>query len=352
MSINILEDYPSSPKYTSQNSFWQSDMWADILTHTRHAEVISYTNPHGSLLIERRKIWHHTTGLYILGIDGGLITSGILDDICRKIVSPSDLFIQIEPLSWISGWLQKAPFRRFLEPKTALLHLSNQTEERLFTNFSEKGRYNIRVAERRWLSVQWVIWDDICPYRLSTGGKEEQKTYTEIFFELLEETTKRDSFSHNTIPYYQIFLRTIEEGNAGWLLIATKDDILHAGGIFVYYQGQAIYYYGASPDQQEIRRDNGTYLLQWEAIKEAIHRKCSTYDFLGISSWAWDKLAGVTAFKMRFNPEKVHLPQETVIILKPFAFYPILFIQRIRRLLRSLKIRRLLPKNTYPKVTK
>ncbi len=79
-------------------------------------------------------------------------------------------------------------------------------------------------------------------------------------------------------------MRTLEQYNNGGLLLSLKDGTIHAAGIFVYYGQQAIYYYGASSNNPEIRRDNGTYLLQWEGIREALRRGCVEYDFLGISS--------------------------------------------------------------------
>ncbi len=102
----------------------------------------------------------------------------------------------------------------------------------------------------------------------------------------------------------------------------------------MYTENQGVYYYGASSNSQEIRRDHGTYLLQWTAIREAMRRGCDTYDFLGISSREDDKLAGVTTFKMRFHPEKVELPEEKVIILRPFLLYYLTSVNRIRKLFR------------------
>ena len=42
----------------------------------------------------------------------------------------------------------KAPFRRFIEPVTAILDLKTG-EEALLASFAEKGRYNIRLAQKR-----------------------------------------------------------------------------------------------------------------------------------------------------------------------------------------------------------
>lgn len=77
-----------------------------------------------------------------------------------------------------------------------------------------------------------------------------------------------------------------------------------------------------------------TYLLQWSAIQEGIKRGCETYDFLGISEDGTGKLAGVTEFKLRFNPEKVHLPAELVVIYKPHLLKLLQFLSKIRKLFR------------------
>lgn len=158
-----------------------------------------------------------------------------------------------------------------------------------------------------------------------------------MFFHLLEETTERDGFSHNSLSYYQTFLRVLESSQSGGLLLTHKDGILHAAGIFVYWNGEAIYYYGASSNQQDIRRDHGTYLLQWEAIKEAMRRGCRTYDFLGISSKEGDKLAGVTTFKMRFNPDRIILPKEQIILLRPFRTKILQTIKVVRKIFSIVK---------------
>lgn len=49
----------------------------------------------------------------------------------------------------------KAPFRRFIEPVTALLNLT-LPETELMASFAEKGRYNIRLAQKRGITTKWV----------------------------------------------------------------------------------------------------------------------------------------------------------------------------------------------------
>ncbi len=85
-----------------------------------------------------------------------MVTEGLLTHIKTSIASKQDLFLQIEPLEDIQGTggilnnktQNRAPFRRFIEPVTALLDLT-LPEEELLSSFAEKGRYNIRLAQKR-----------------------------------------------------------------------------------------------------------------------------------------------------------------------------------------------------------
>jgi lipid II:glycine glycyltransferase (peptidoglycan interpeptide bridge formation enzyme) len=64
----------------------------------------------------------------------------------------------------------------------------------------EKGRYNIRIAEKRGITIECV---DPAPTNIS------------IWMELLTETTLRDSFAQNSRKYYEVFLQNLSEGDAG-----------------------------------------------------------------------------------------------------------------------------------------
>ncbi len=320
---------PTDMIYKQKTSFWQSVLWADILRKTKQAEIIEIPSQWAKILLERRKIWGKYTGLYILWVDSAHIDVDFIDTIERNIRLTNDLFLQIEPLTPIQGTkASTAPFRRFIEPVTALLDLA-PPEAEIMAHFAEKWRYNIRLAQKRGVTTRWVKASEAC-----NEEWQKEKTYLEAFFNLLDETTKRDGFAHNSLAYYKHFVETLELHNAWGLLIAEKDGILHAAGIFAYWGDTAIYYYGASSSDTAIRRDMATYLLQWDAIREGIKRWCAVYDFLGISADGKGKLAGVTEFKLRFNPEKIYWPWEKVIIYKPFTLKALQCISRIRKMFR------------------
>ena len=100
---------------------------------------------------------------------------------------------------------------------------------------------------------------------------------------LLSDTTSRDGFAQNSRKYYEKFLSVLEADKSGGLLFAYFDSRVIAAGIFVYSGDTAIYYYGASSSDRELRKHMAPYLLQWEAIREARRRECRIYDFLGIA---------------------------------------------------------------------
>lgn len=90
-------------------------------------------------------------------------------------------------------------------------------------------------------------------------------------------------FFQNSQTYYEVFLSEISLSNKGWLLFAYYNEKPIAAGIFVYYEDQAIYYYGASVSDRDLRKHMAPYLIQWEALLEGKRRGCCSYDFLGIA---------------------------------------------------------------------
>ena len=68
-----------------------------------------------------------------------------------------------------------------------------------------KGRYNIKVAKKHDVQIQNVKYTDIYT--------PPQKSYGQIFFELLEQTTSRNDFSQNNQRYYQELCTTLGKKN-------------------------------------------------------------------------------------------------------------------------------------------
>jgi lipid II:glycine glycyltransferase (peptidoglycan interpeptide bridge formation enzyme) len=136
-------------------------------------------------------------GLFVLWFQWGLSTqqSNELKNICKL---EKALFIQIETnsynedtidLNWFTEWY----YKKFITPYTAVIDLTKDIEF-ILANMKPKGRYNIKLSDKKWVE-----------------GKIVEKTDSNIqdFFNLMNQTTSRDNFSWNTVDYYKNFLKTL-----------------------------------------------------------------------------------------------------------------------------------------------
>jgi len=172
-----------------------------------------------------------------------------------------------------------------------------ESEESLLAQMHQKGRYNIRVAQKHEITVKQS--DDI-----------------DAFYTLLGDTGTRDGFTIHPKLHYKAFLQHLR---GSFLLLAfTKDSKPIAGLLGVIWDKKGIYYYGAS--SYASRALMAPYLVQWEAMRHCKTRGCKTYDLLGIAPHSdqphpW---GGMSAFKEKFGGKIVTYPPEQQIVLRPW----------------------------------
>jgi peptidoglycan pentaglycine glycine transferase (the first glycine) len=175
------------------------------------------------------------------------------------------------------------------------------SEEEILKQMHEKGRYNIRLAEKRWVTVESVM---PTTHNIDT------------WMSLLHETTSRDGFAHNSRQYYEVFLEELRLSSSGGLIFAYYEGSVIAAMIMVYQPTYAIYYYWASKSNKDLRKHMAPYLLQWYAMRESKKRGIKLYDFLWIAdpNNKNDSLISVSEFKEKFGwyvsvlPQKFSLP--------------------------------------------
>lgn len=197
---------------------------------------------------------------------------------------------------------------------TNILDLTLSLDE-LLSQMKPKGRYNIKLAEKKGVVVKKGDIKDL-----------------DIFYSLLIETTKRDNFRPNPFEYYKSMLENLK--NSILLFAFHENDILSAG-IFTYTKNQSLYYYGASSN---IKRNlMSPYLLQWEAIKIGKERGCKYYDFMGIADPEnpKDQLINVTDFKLKFGGRIVRFNPSYHIVHNPFYYYLYKLGKNIVRIIRK-----------------
>ncbi len=96
-----------------------------------------------------------------------------------------------------------------------------------------------------------------------------------------------------------------------------------AAGVFIFYHATALYYYGASTSDPEMRKHMAPYMIQWEGIREWKMRGCHTYDFLWVSLPEDQNhhLAWVSGFKEKFGWNIIYVWGKSLFILSRWKYF-------------------------------
>ncbi|HEY3477231.1 MAG TPA: peptidoglycan bridge formation glycyltransferase FemA/FemB family protein, partial [Anaerolineales bacterium] len=206
------------------------------------------------------------------------------------------------------GWRYSSDQIQF--KNTVLIDLS-PSEEDLLARMKQKTRYNIRLAERKGVTLRIGTSSDL-----------------DMLYKMYAETSVRDGFVIRDEAYYQTVWRTFI-ANKPLPILSPQSSISKpqapipnlqspitnnqfpfaepliaevanepVAAIFVFYFAQRAYYvYGMSRDIH--REKMPSYLLQWEAIKRAKAKGCTVYDLWGAPEIfnESDSMWGVYRFK-------------------------------------------------------
>jgi len=286
-------------------------------------------NDYGPVFVEKRRVSLWEFGLFVIGLeweyDEDLQES--LEELCKE---EKCLFLQVEtidysmePLSFSKeenssvdsnkeNILNNKYYKKFIPPYTALIDLT-QSEAEILAAMKPKGRYNIKLARKKWVVVEQV---------------ESHLGNITKFHELMSETTTRNNFAWNSLKYYQNFLESLSNSQ---MMFAYHEWEVVAAGIFVVQADVMTYYYGASTNGEK-RKIMPTYLLQWTAIEHAIKRGCKMYDFLGVAgdNEVNSSLGWVTDFKMKLSPKKILVSQSYLFVNKKMNYRLIQILRKLR----------------------
>lgn len=160
-----------------------------------------------------------------------------------------------------------------------ILNISGKTEEEVFKGYSEKTRYNVRVAKRKGVTVRY------------SRNAEDLKT----FYNLYVVTGIRDKIASRPYDYFERMLNTFDENHMRIYIAEFEGEALSAA-IAINYGKKTFYLYGASSNEKRNLMPN--YLMQQEMIEWAIETGCDLYDFGGV--FILDKSNGLYKFKEGF----------------------------------------------------
>ncbi len=214
-------------------------------------------------------------GFSILYVPKGPIGEWQRPEIFRRLLAALDrqareshaLYLRLEPdvtegelaLDPLAFGFQPAPP---VQPRRTILVSLEGEEEALLRRMHPKTRYNIRLAERKGVTVR-------------EAGPEDLHR----FYELLRRTAERDRFAIHAFAYYRAaYERFVPHLARLWLAYYEEEPL---AGLMAFAWGErAWYFYGASGDHH--REKMPTYALQWTAMCWAKARGCRLYDLWGI----------------------------------------------------------------------
>jgi lipid II:glycine glycyltransferase (peptidoglycan interpeptide bridge formation enzyme) len=170
---------------------------------------------------------------------------------------------------------------------TVMLEVGTSTEEELLARMKQKTRYNVRLAEKKGVTVR--------------AGTEKDWP---MLYKMYAETSVRDGFVIRDENYYQTVWELFKAGHEGQnsplsepLIAEVEGEAVAAVFLFA-FAGKAYYVYGMSREAHREKMPN--YLLQFEAMKWARARGCELYDLWGAPDVfnEQDSMWGVFRFKM------------------------------------------------------
>ncbi len=244
----------------------------------------------------------------LLGWDDTSLRSCVLNDLQAFAKKQGAIFIKIDPDVWLGmgvsnspnatednggqavrselsrrGWIFSQDQIQFRN--TVMIDLS-VSESEMLERMKQKTRYNIRLAEKKNVSVRVGSLDDL-----------------PLLYRMYAETSLRDDFAIRDEGYYQTvwqaFMQTTDRSGQPF----AESLIAEVGGeavaaIFVFaFAGRAYYLYGMS--RQAHREKMPNHLLQWDAMKRAKAAGCRVYDLWGAPDEfnKGDSMWGVYRFK-------------------------------------------------------
>ncbi len=191
------------------------------------------------------------------------------------------------------GWVYSSDQIQFRN--SVLVDLS-ATEEEMLARMKPKTRYNIRLSEKKGISLRVGISEDL-----------------PMLYKMYAETSVRDGFVIRDEGYYmtvwKLFMQnqslTFDLQPSSIPLIAEVENEPVAAIFLFMFAGRAYYVYGMSRNLH--REKMPTYLLQWEAIKRAKASGCSAYDLWGAPETfdESDSMWGVYRFKEGLGGEVI-----------------------------------------------
>ena len=306
------------------NNLLQSQIWAEFYESLGHKTWFVSCDENDCLII-KLPLFKDKSYLYVpRGPQCSIQGWHVFLRKAREIAARENcVFVRAEPFIVPNGTLKKigfkkvgkySPLSRQYSPMDTLLLDLRDDESAILAKMKPKGRYNIRVAERKGVVVRESqrIADLKEFYNLSVGMKER-------------------GFASFDYDHYEKLLKILSQNISVKLFVAEYKKEILSVLLVCFYHKTATYLHGASSNSKRELMPN--HLAQWVAIQEAKKRGCDIYDFWGIAPNDDPKhdWSGITRFKKSLGGEPIHLLGVYDYTFKPYWYKMFSSINIVRK---------------------
>ncbi len=176
----------------------------------------------------------------------------------------------------------------YFQPRYEWLLSLEKGEEEIMANMHQKGRYSVRLAEKKGVQVEIV--------------EKDFQAHLSVFYKLMSDTAKRNGFSLHERKYYEAIFESVEgKGNAYLVIAKYEEEILAMDFVFMYGKTAMYVFGGSSGTHREL---SAPHLAQWRSLCHAKKLGMRFYNFGGIEDPErilhkdWE---GITSFKQKFG---------------------------------------------------
>ncbi|MGI8419664.1 MAG: lipid II:glycine glycyltransferase FemX [Candidatus Levyibacteriota bacterium] len=202
-----------------------------------------------------------------------------------------------------------------------------KTEDELLQNMHQKSRYNIKVAKKHEVEVKL---------------EETEKAFKQ-YWQLTEETTRRQGFYAHTKHYHQLQWETFGHDTDSkklttHLFTATYDKKVLTTLLFFVFHDTLYYPYGASSNvHRNVMHSN---LAMWEGIRFGQKLGLKKFDMWGAmepNPDTKDPWFGFHNFKQKFGPDHVEFIGSYDLVINPLLYQGYKVADKLRWLYLHLK---------------
>ncbi len=221
-----------------------------------------------------------------------------------------------EAKRWLQAYREILhPGRTVFAPQTFWLYL-DKSEADLLAAMHPKSRYNIRLAQKKGVTVQ------------EDDSETAFKRYLDLTF---GETSQRQGFYAHDREYHRKMWSILHPAGIAHLFTATYRGQILVTWIVFLWKNRLYFPYGASTEEH--RDVQAPSLMLWETARWGKAQGCLIYDL-----WGAEEGKGFNRFKEQFGPQLIELVGTWDLVVNPYLYPLYRLAEDLRwKLLRLIK---------------